>query len=439
VAALAGHARNRRRWEQLVLAGGGYAAAAVLVVAFNTLAPGQSLNPTLYRSSSVVGPRSMAEFPPLAPIVLASPVTLGILVILAALGWLRWRRGAPIFSAVCAGAIVTFQLGVLVVALALAILLRPAKARLYGVTAAVSAIVAIGLWSLHTGLVTSAAFTPTLVLSLAQYSLAYPLDAFRFFGRSLPITAGLLAIAATTIVAADDGRRLDLRLLFALLIVVAISIGVIRQQIQARYFVLFWPIVMVVAMQGVSVLSSVLSGPGATRSRSLIRGVATAAILGAAAMEHQAFAQANPVIALTDRGPRNVVPRVPSQEWDRVLATVPRDAFVVTNDEVASAYNLGRVDYWLSTQARDLAEYALRCPSGPCGLYGGSPIVSTPEALAALLESPRQRPLSIVLFETGRFEYEEYVTLLDAPAMRVRDASVQRASHITVVTLPPKP
>jgi len=162
-------------------------------------------------------------------------------------------------------------------------------------------------------------------------------------------------------------------------------------------------------------------------------------VLVAAAREHQVFAQASPVIALTDRGPRNVVARVPSQEWATVLAAIPRDAVVVTNDEVASVYNLGRVDYWLSTQARDLAEYALRCPSGPCGLYGGSPIVSTPEALAALLASPRQRPVSVALFETGRFEYEEYVELLDAAISNANGVNIQRASHITVVTLPPAP
>ena len=182
-------------WRGVVVVLCGFAAAEALLIALHFLAPNQALNPWVYQSA-VAGADHARAAAPLAPVALARPPVLVACGLIAAVLSVGVGRRAPLVAALCAVSAVFFQLGVMTLVVAVAILLRPQRARVYLPCALVFAGMAVLFWSVHTWSVSSARFSVELVTSLTKDSLAYPLDAVTFFAGSLPVTTCVLAVAA---------------------------------------------------------------------------------------------------------------------------------------------------------------------------------------------------------------------------------------------------
>jgi hypothetical protein len=230
----------------------------------------------------------------------------------------------------------------------------------------------------------------------------------------------------------EAGRRV--RVLTALFIAGVTSVSVLRLPSNSRYFIVFWPIIVVLALRGAVVVARLaVASPKMRRLESICVPV----LLVPIALEQYAFAARHPVINMSGDRPAGIAARVPSDEWPAVLSTIPPTAEIVTNDEIAAVYHLGRVDYWVAFNERDRQQYTLFAPTGPRGEYAGGRVISSEAAFGDLLSRERERPLAVVLFATGRFEYRVYADLAASVLQNHPGVSSRVANAIAVFILPP--
>jgi len=85
---------------------------------------------------------------------------------------------------------------------------------------------------------------------------------------------------------------------------------------------------------------------------------------------------------------------------------------LVTNDELASSYNFGRVDDWYVELAEDLQRYRLQTSRGARGLYAGAAIVDA-VGLKEKILACRQEGCAFAVFRTGRFPFERFEQIVD--------------------------
>jgi hypothetical protein len=86
----------------------------------------------------------------------------------------------------------------------------------------------------------------------------------------------------------------------------------------------------------------------------------------------------------------------------RQAPAVAPDDIVISNDELASMLRIGRVDYWLAPgPAAELLSYEASAGIRR-GVYGAAQLLG-PDRLARVIAARESRPISLVLFHTGKF------------------------------------
>ena len=417
-----------RRWKQtLVWCVAGVLVARLAGMGLHFLVPNQHLNPWLHQGASVAAPsRLMAAFVPVSLSRVDLLAVLGVAAAVAYVALVRRRKAPPIFLLVCMVAAVLFQLGGLAAATLIAVLLRPDRAALYLALAAAAALASTVFWTLHTALVTDAGLTTELFRSLAVYSVSYPLEAAMFFARSLPITSLVIGgvLLATRRHVHEWQERM--RVLLVLLVISLLLPSALNLSLNSRYTLVSWTVVLIVAGAAVEMLWR-RRWPGRT---------AAIVLIAALVIEHRAFSRENPVLATGGVPPLGTIERVTAHGWSDVLSRISENAIVISNDELAAMYHVGRVDYWLTTSDWDLARYELVTDSGRYGEYAGARVISTPDALRGITYRGDGRPTVFVLFRTGRFEYDHYRQLVLDLLKQDQRAMIEERPGVFVLTVP---
>jgi hypothetical protein len=416
------------RWKQtLVWCVAGVFLARLALIGLHFVVPNQQLNPWLYQGASIAAPsRLQAAFVPVSLSGGYLLVVIGIIAAAAYAAMVRRRKAPPIFLLVCVVTAVLFQLGALIAATLLAVLVRPARWTIYLRLAGATAVASAVFWTLHTAWVTNAGLTIELFRSLAVYSASYPLEGAMFFARSLPVTSlAAAAVLIATLRSSSEWREQQMRLLLAVIVLSLLLISALNLASNSRYYLVTWTVVLIVAAYAVERL---------WRRRWLGRAAAIA-LTAILAMEHRAYSHQNPVLATGSIPPLGTVERVTANGWPEVLSRIPENAVVISNDELAAAYHIGRVDYWLTTSEWDLARYELVTDSGRYGEYAGANVISTADDLRSITDRRGGRPTVFVLFRTGRFEYDRYRQLVLDVLPPDQRAAIEERSGIFVARL----
>ncbi len=410
--------------------------AQLALVGLHFLAPNGTLNPWLRQT--VAGNVGLSGTAPLAPVLLSNPLTFACLTGLmasSAIALVRYAKAPPVFGTLCLLAALLFQLGLLATVVLVAVLLRPVLARVYLANGALAGFVSALFWTVHTSFVTSAAISVELLRSLVVYSLAYPLDAVRGFCSSLPLTATVIAVVALSTLAAPSPRDERVRMLLILTALGLVVLGVANVPLNSRYYIVSWPVVLIVVVYGLDLMLRAGSSSSTPRGL-LLRRFAVAALIVGLTIEHRNYSRQNPVLETGRPDRLGMVQRVDSEGWSGALSTIPRDALVISNDELACVYHLGRVDYWLTTRDRDLAQYALVTDSGRYGLYAGARLISSLDDFRSVVRRTGGRLPVLVLFATGRFEYHLYRQIALDLARHDQRATIHELPNLFILILP---
>ncbi len=397
--------------------------AGSAVIGLHFLAPNQAMNPWAHQVGS--SDRATVLTVPLAPVLFASPWVLtavGVCLLLAYVALRRYVDAPPVVTALCLLAAGCFQLGVLALVLLCAGLIEPRRIRAYAAYAVVSAACATTFWTLHTSIAAHATASLALMRSLSLPGLVYPWTALLYFARALPITTSLLGLVAlNSVLAAPLAVTRDMRLLILLAVSNMVLLGVLNVSPRSRHFIVFWPLVVILAARGLEIVRGL---PAPEHRRTTWRTLAALTLACTLAAEQYRYGRDNPVVPSATAGPSLAVPRVATTGWADLLGSVPRDAAIVTNDELASAYHLRRVDYWLATSASDLSQYAVDVGTETRGLYGNGRLISSRDDLVKVTTSIRH-PWALVLFNTGRFDYAGHrqlaLDVVTGPEVNVRE------------------
>ena len=399
-----------------------FASAKLSLIALHFLAPNAAANPW----AGGVGSSDQATFmaAPLGPVLLASWWLLAGLAGGLSLTYVALRRytNAPhVVLALCLMAAGSFQLGFLALVLVCAVLIAPDRVRAYAICALTSATFAAVFWTLHTTLAVNSSASVSLMRSLSMPSLVYPWRTVIYVTQALPITGAMLGLVVVVAVLGTCRESRIVRLLLLLVTTSMVLLSVLNVPLRSRYFVVFWPVIVILVARG---LESV-RGSGEAAVPRLIGTILAWAVVAALATEQYRYGRNNPVVPGTTAASALSVPRVDTSGWAELLSSIPRDAVIITNDELASAYHLRRVDYWLTTSTSDLNQYAVHTGAETRGLYGNGRIISSGPSLVQLANTLR-RPWAFVLFKTGRFGYTENRKLalesLRQPGVNIREA-----------------
>jgi hypothetical protein len=107
---------------------------------------------------------------------------------------------------------------------------------------------------------------------------------------------------------------------------------------------------------------------------------------------------------------------------------------VVTNDEVACLFQLGRVDFWYAESQMDVDRYRLNTATGPRGTYTGAHVLtdvnSTREQVANCASG---RGCLLAVFRTGRFPFQAFEALMSEIETEFGGVVIRRAAALTLL------
>jgi hypothetical protein len=389
------------------------------------------------RQAAANGARSFL-LPPIEPLLIASPAALLCLTLCAALLYLvllRYARAPPVIGALCLLAAVTFQLGSLVLVLLTALLLRPNRVRSYLLCAGIGGLGGAIFWTVHTGIAANTIVSLHLMRSLTEYSLSYPWNAFVYLRQELPLTSLTVTAVALSALGSRSASRENrrIRILLMLMTMNVVLLGVLNLPLRSRYFLVFWPVILVLVTHGLGIVFGPISVPSQS-PWVVLRRLSAAVLLLGLAVEHHGYGRANPVVTGQPTDHVIAVPRVNAALWSEPLSSIPSGAVVISNDELACVYQVGRIDYWLVTAAADLDQYAVPVNGGRRGLYGNGQVISSVDDLfETAAGATGERPWALVLFDTGRFEFEPFRQMAIEIAQRTTTAIIKEAPGIVVL------
>jgi hypothetical protein len=401
---------TKSRLRLIVGSVGTVAIVRVVLAALNFAAPNQVLNAGQRGSAAVDSQQLLAAH--LQPLLVSGTPLIVCVGVFGVLLWamlVRYAHAPPIFSALCLLMAFLFQIGFLVIVVLLALVLRPKRLLQYLRYGAVSGFTASIFWTLHTSLATSAAASLHLWQALTIYGLSYPLVTLAYHLSALPLTSVVLAGLTISTVAQSrltvENSRVRLLLILAFLGFVALAS--LNVSLHSRYVLVFWPAIAVLLVRGLQAIDGRGEIWPSSGWRWCRRAAAVALAIGLAVEQYE-YSRLNPLLLTDEPSAVTAVPRVNSAGWAAPLSTIPSNAVVASNDELACMYHVGRVDYWLAVHQMDLARFAVATNSGRYGLYGGGRVLSSFDALAEMVNVAQNKPFVLVLFETGRFDYEGY-------------------------------
>jgi hypothetical protein len=368
------------------------------------------------------------------------PSWITAVVVFALLGYALDRlypcnRALIVVCAVCG---LSFQLGVMLLVSAIAILVRPNDTRRSLFCFAPIATMSIVWWSIHTAATTDAQLSFQLAVGLAKAAASYPLGRVRFTLDAFPAMSILALLGCAVAMSRPNSDRS--RIIRGLAVLALSLLGAFELAslpVAERYLLLPWTLLAIVATAGVTAISELAS----------LRGVPLPAVGRFAAWAFVAAANAW-LLGGHYRYGRDRETLVPATFAQQLLAPVtgpswapeqlralvaPSDTIVCT-EELACLYLVGRVDYLFALPPTDVAHYVVSRAGTWVGFYAGAPVISTRAQLEKVV---RENGLSgcavVVSLHTGKVGFEEYKALVTEAGARF-DSRVLFSSNETHVS-----
>jgi hypothetical protein len=309
---------------------------------------------------------------------------------------------------------------------AIAILVQPQRPRRIAAHAAASIGAAIAMWWVVFSRHRIAPVDWNGWQAFVQLGFAFPTDSFNFFAASLPLTTLLLTIAGGLAVLAPlSSLSAAVRPSLCVVATTIAGLSFLDVGYTSRYLLVPAPFIVLALAALPYLLHSAIARRGGEETPSVMWQTT-----GAVVMVSIALLDWRVVAAERIRGRVDVPPGAR-------LAVGDAAERVITNDEVAAAFNLGRVDYWFVHGEDDFERFGLPTPAGPKGLYAGAAILHTPEALRALaIDCVHSTGCVFAVFRTGRFSTEPFEGIVRDLASTLDGDEIIRSAFVSLTRIP---
>jgi len=435
----AGPERRRGMWLAAVSAGVAVAVQLALGAAFDASVRRELGEPE--GLLAVVVLRSL-PWPPLDLPALAHPITIAVVsaFALSLASWLRSRTRAP-WPFLLIGAVLatSFLLGPLLAATVLAALARPDGARGSALAGLSLAAFSAAVWVAHTVAVTDAALSWPVASGLVTASAGYAWSWVAHLGWHLPLTSAfaLFACIRALQMPAQSGR-----LIAATTWLLLFLFGIAAVPVLDRYFLLVMPFALALAASTVAGAAGLvghrLTAVTTPAARTAVVALTAASLAGVLIYEPRADAarRAQSGSARASRAAAAVwVPDTQfGDEGARPCVTaIPPGDLLVCNDELACRHLAGRADAWLLPDPELRRVLSVERGNVRRGIYTGSTVLPDEDGLARWLDARADRDVTIALFATPKFGFEEQRAIVERVALD-RAPFVARACGDEVAT-----
>ena len=324
------------------------------------------------------------------------PAVVAVLVFAIIFVWLLNRKDSKVplwWAAVVAICASILQLGIVLILYAFSLLLDPSRKKIYTIFTvallAISALIWVFQTSIHFGIYS---FSERF-LSIFSYGLAFPLNSVRYFVTHWPILS-ILALLAVVFISNSSSLR-EVTVLFGCIALAGVVlIGSVQVPMQPRYFLL----ASIFAFFVVSI---------ATIGWKPKFGWILACFFLFAVLSEQYFALEESVLLHFEPGPfrptKMELRAFQIEDEQQLMKLIQTSDIIVSNDELASLYFLGRCDYWILPKSRYSQRFQFVAGNSLRGWYGGSQILASFQEFKASVHEPSNKRFLLILFNTGKF------------------------------------
>ena len=325
-----------------------------------------------------------------------------------------------------------FQLGIVLLIAIAAMLTRSPSWRRIASVGVLAGFTAVLFWTVHTVLVTDAAFSLQLTVGLSTSSSIYPWACPLYTARYWPVLVVLLGCTLGWSLVrpeAEDSRRLAFLLLSG-----AVFLGILNIGLKPRYLLFLLPLSFVLV--SITIVDIVALFRLRQARTSWLVGAAAIASMVLLHREEGSASAGSGIIESCDscsyKGQR--LTTHPTTAWAAALEDTRPDDVVVCNDDLACSFVIGRIDWWFPTNRFDVVRFGLRTPDGLRAVYSGARILETPEELQTLVDSNVGRRVRIVILKTPKYGFTQYESILaEVRFLSPRTSEVSRSDGIVVV------
>jgi hypothetical protein len=410
-------ASEERRWATTILLQSIAALVAVQLVLVALTGGGTVLStPELLDASG--GPPGLVP----ALLRLGSPTGLALLS-LTALGLsllLRLLGASWSCCAIAAVCSATLSLGLLLVATAALMLVRPERARVTGAAGVALGLATLTLWSTYVSFYAPSGLGVAVAESLARAGLAYPFAAASAMTDRWPLTT-LAALGGLVV----SWKARNVRSVAFLSLALLVALGAIDLGPRPRYFVALLPLLFAMASVLPVAVASRISAPGWRA------GVATAGLTlllaGPLLVEHERGRD----ILLEPGGPLGLsrLRTSPFERWAELLRGRIEGGPIVCTDDLACLLVGQAPTYWWLASETEAATYGFRDAGGWRSTYTGARIlVSNP--VTGAMACDEMRGAWVIALDTLKYRPAPIIT---AASGWVAPAAPREAAGMTLL------
>lgn len=337
---------------------------------------------------------------------------LALAIFVATGAVLVWVAGVDRWvAALAVVAALSFQLGMLALAAAIGIILRPADRDHWLKAGLTAAGVAALWWPAFVAFRVQADPSLAFISGLVRSAAVYPFSTLSYTSALLPALS-LLAIAGTAAAMRTPHDRAStyVRELAVFVLVVLSACGVAGVPLSERYLLLPWTFLVILSAAGV-IACARLAQRAASQRPMLARSsfAAVACVLLCAAIDgNYKYARER----ASERGGETLMtamlaPRTGSWTPAAFRGLVRPHDTVICTEEIACLYLLGRADYLFTLPPQDTEDYVAIRSGLPVGFYASRPVIWNESDLNRVFRR-RYGCTVVVSLNTGKIGFGMY-------------------------------
>jgi hypothetical protein len=319
-----------------------------------------------------------------------------------------------------------FQMGALLMVGVVAMLVHPRQAVRLLSAAGILAAGSVLAWVLYTATATDAQFSLRLADQLVSATIWYPWEGLLHLGRSITLITLAAAVATTVLMfrRTETPEDTGIRVVALFSVTTLAILGLSGGELQWRYLLLASPPVLLLAAWFIESAGTWLVRRMPRESSVRLRRSAAAFVSGVIVIafigdHYLDVLRVSDSPTTASRFSLFAPPTDARWREDLFLANVDPGDRVICNDELACLFLAGRVDDWLllPPAQRIVDRYTAAGVEGRRGFYAGAKVVATGRALERIVECS-DRPVAILVLDTGKFDYLETRALVLQMATR---------------------
>jgi hypothetical protein len=399
-------------------------AAAMVLAGYGAHFLSLTLTGTPFYSGTAIYAIPTASRPPMFSFALVGPwgYTVALAIFAATGAVLVWFAGVNrwiVVLAVVAG--LSFQLGLLALAAAIGIILRPADRNDWLKAGLTAAAIAVIWWPEFIAFRIHADPSLTFISGLARSAAVYPFSTLSYTTTVLPALS-LLAIAGTASAMRTPRERASgyTRELAVFVLGVLAASSVAGVPLTERYLLLPWTFLVMLSAAGV--IACARLAHQAASQRPVLAGSALAAVscvlVGVAIDGHYKYARER----ASERSGETVTtamlaPRTGSWTPAAFRDVVNPGDTVICTEEIACLYLLGRADYLFTLPPQDTEDYVAIRSGQPVGFYASRPVISDEAKLAQVMRGMSSDSCAVVVsLKSGKAGFGSYSAMASRAA-----------------------